>query len=213
MRHGILSTTLAITLAPFFCHAQSTVFYGAGLGQRNVLDITGQQALTDNNAVWVGVFDSGFDVAANSGNLVALDSAWNNLIKDTTETLFATSGLFGGDASTSDPSFDNSQIWFWVFQTSDNGTPDASFSNVMGYGLYSGSDANWRLPAQGVAPPSDVTYVYSDQVNMAYHGSYDDNHLILQPVPEPSTWGMIFVGLGCLTIHLWRKQPPNPFRR
>lgn len=215
MRTGnpiFLRLALSLSFVPLLGQAQSTVNFGAGVGERNVQDVF-NQPLTDNNSVWVGVFDAGFDVSAASDDLNALNAAWNLLTKDTIETIFGNPGLFGGEASNLDPTFDNSQIWFWIFQTSDNSTPDVGFGDVTGYGLFSGTGSEWYLPPQGLAFPEDTTFVSSDMVNMAYHGSFDNNHLILQPIPEPSTVGLIILGLGCLTFHVWRRKPANPFQK
>lgn len=214
MRNKILFSIFAMACAPILGQAQSKVNYEASFEQRTVQSTT-DQPLAIGNAVWIGSFDAGFDIASSSTDLVALNDAWNMLKKDNIRPLIpgGPDGYFNGEVQTTDPSFNNSQVWFWIFQTSDNTGPDEAFGNVLGYALFSGNTSDWLIPPQGLALPDNQTYVNSDMVNMAYHGSYDANYLMLQPVPEPSTWGMIFVGLGCLTLHLWRKQPPNPFRR
>ena len=59
---------LVICAASQVCRAQSTIGYGAGIGQR---DVYFQGApVPDGNQVQIGFFNSGFDVLGNAGNIL-----------------------------------------------------------------------------------------------------------------------------------------------
>ena len=187
---------LMICAATEVCRAQSTIGYGAGIGQR---DVYFQGApLPDGNQVQIGFFDSGFDVSGNAGNIFTLASAWNQLAFTDITTIFNQPGRFGANASTADPAFDGQKVCLWLFKTSDDGAPLPNFSNVTGFGIFSSTSANWIFPIHNALPPGNTTSVNSSEVDQVFNGSYDFNHLILSPVPEPGT--CVLLGISGVII-------------
>src|SRR5213078_3765543 len=71
-----------------------TVNFSAGPGQRNLM--FNGTTVPDGNYVKLGFFNSGFDVAANSGSLSSLAGAWNELGYTTVTPVFGQPGYFGG---------------------------------------------------------------------------------------------------------------------
>jgi hypothetical protein len=203
IKSKLLLMPVLIGLAQASAQAQSiTVNYGAGPGQRDVL-YNGSSFVPDGNYVKVGFFSAGFDVAANANNLTALSGAWNELGSTTIKTLFGTPGLFGDQGSTTDPKFDAQKICLWITQTVNNGAPTASFDNLLGYGVF--SSANWLFPQSTAIPPGNTTSIDSSQVTEAYYGSFDTSHLMLTPVPEPSTYALLALGIAPVVIMKVRK--------
>ena len=176
-----------LLLANLAAHGQSTTVNVNG--GPSLRDVTyNGLPLADGNYVEVGYFNSGFDVQGNAFNVPTLAAAWHGLGSTPISTIFGEPGRFGGNLTTSDPIFSGQKICLWIFKTSNNGDPAASaYANVLGYGLYSATGANWLFPAFGAVPPANMTSVTSSEVNQAYYGTFDPAHLILQPVPEPST--------------------------
>jgi hypothetical protein len=211
MKHSPLWIAGMMALSPFWAHAQSstTVNFSAAPGQPSVMDITGTAALADGNLVEIGYFNSGFDVAAFSQDLLALASAWNEFGSTKISTIFNQPGRFSDSASTSDPAFDNNQIWIWLFQTSDDSSPSAGMENVVGYGLFTSSSQNWSFPVQGSIPLDNTTDVNSSEVDQAYFGSFDSSHLLLEPIPEASATAFLAMGVGPLLYSLRRRRGKN----
>src|SRR4051812_24324632 len=190
----LMKTVCAIALlgaAVLAAHGQSTtVSVSAGPQQRDVT--YNGVPLPDGNYVQIGYFNNGFDVVGNASNVPMLAGAWNALGSTNISTIFGEPGRFAANLTTSDPNFSNQKICLWIFKTSNNGDPAAAaYGNVLGYGLYSGSAANWLFPTLGAVPPANMTSVTSSQVDQAYFGSLDPLHLILNPVPEPSTLSLL----------------------
>ena len=186
-----------------FSQAQSTIGYEAGNGERNVF--FNGTPVADGNYAEIGFFTPGFNIAANAANLVALNGAWNQFDFTAFRQLFgpANDGRFSASTNTANVAFDAKKIALWLFKTTDNAAPQSGFGNVQGYGIFSGSSSEWTFPTQGAVPPGNMTMVTSDLVDVAYHGSFDSGtgtgfHLYLNPVPEPSTFGL----LGLITISL-----------
>jgi len=205
IKSKLLLMPVLIGLAQASAQAQSiTVNYGAGPGQRDVL-YNGSSFVPDGNYVKVGFFSAGFDVAANANNVTALSGAWNELGSTTIQTLFGSPGLFGDHSSSSDPSFDAQKICLWITQTVNNGAPTASFDNLMGYGIFSASTANWLFPQSTAVPPGNTTSIDSSQITEAYYGSFNGSHLMLTPVPEPSTYALLALGIAPVVIMKVRK--------
>jgi len=205
MKKSTLKYTLLICLAPSLVLAQSTVDFSAGIGERDVLDVN-NQPLASGNVVSVGFFDAGFDVTSYINDLAALDAAWNEFSSTSIRTVFDENGRFSDSYSSFDPVFDDQQICMIIYQTSDNGAPDASFSNVTGYGIYTSSLSNWTFPSQGSIYPFNTTYINSTEVNEAMFGTFDANHLMLMPIPEPSTLALGFLALGSLLLLRHRRR-------
>jgi len=201
MKKTTLGILLLLSFASIPLMAQSTVGFSAGVGERDVLDIN-NQPLADGNTVSIGFFDPGFDVASFVSDLNALDAAWNEFSTTSIQIIFNEPGRFAGSASTFDPVFDDQDIYMLIYQTADNGTPDPTFSNVMGYGLYTSSLPSWTFPIQGGLPDASTTSINSSQVNAAMFGAFDANHLMLMPIPEPGTSSLALLGIGSMLLYL-----------
>jgi hypothetical protein len=204
IRGHILIALLMATTA-LAAMAQSTINYGAGPGLRDVTFNVGTAPVPDGNQVQMGYFSSGFNVSANSGNIFALASAWHELDSANIQTIFGQPGRFSDSVSTTDPSFDNQKICLWIFKTTDNGAPLGNYSNVEGYGLYSSTALNWLFPVHDLLPPPNAT-ITSSEINQKYYGDFDPFHLILTPVPEPSTYAIGGVAVAFFVGSVLRKR-------
>lgn len=175
-----------------------TVDYNAGLGERNVTTAVGLP-LPDGNEVRLGFFAPSFDVAANAGDLLALQGAWTQYDSTPVMTIFGEPGRFAASASElSNPSFDGMRIHLWIFETSDGAVPDGSFSNVLDWGLFTNlSDPAWTFPEQGVGTN---TLVSSGQVTTSYRGLISAGSL---SIPEPSLVWMLAFGVA---VFFWRRR-------
>lgn len=179
--------------------AAITVDYMAGLGQRTLADKQ-NNTLADGNEVRIGFFVAGFDVAANGGDLLALDGAWTEYDATSVITLLGTqSGSFTGSMALNDlaMNFSGQRIHLWVLDTSDNLVPDGTYSNVDEWGIYTNlTDPAWVFPTEGVAP--NFTSVSTDGVTDALVGSV--GALSLQTIPEPTApfLAVLAGGLACL---------------
>jgi len=207
----LMKTVCAIALlgaAVLAAHGQSTtVSVSAGPGERDVM--YNGLPLADGNYVQVGYFNNGFDVVGNASNVPMLAAAWHALGSTDISTIFGQPGRFADNLTTSDPLFSDQKICLWIFKTSNNGDPvAAAYANVLGYGLYSGSAANWLFPTSGAVPPGNMTSVTSSQVDQAYFGSLHPLHLILNPVPEPSTLSLLVAVGGSLMWFLRKGRRP-----
>ena len=186
-------------------HAQSaSTTYTGGPGERDVM--FGGVPVADGNYVEIGYFTPGFNVSANAGSLSALAGAWQQLDFTTTQQIFAQGGRFGATASTSSASFDNQKVALWLFKTSDNAAPASGFGNVQGYGVYSSTGGNWFFPFHDAVPPGNMGTVTSSEVNTAYFGTFDANHLLLTPVPEPSIYALLALSGGLVLVARLRKR-------
>ena len=188
-------------------HAQGTITvnFTAAPGQRNVMD-DGSVPLADGNYVKLGCFNSGFDIPANAGNLSALSAAWHEFGFTTIQTIFGQAGRFAGTLSGNDPLFDGQRMWLWIAKTSGDTAPAPDFSNVMAYGVYSSASPSWLFPFNGTLPPGNTASVNSSEVDQAAFGSMDVNHLFLA-IPEPSTYGLIVIGLGQFMLFRFHRRP------
>jgi hypothetical protein len=201
-----LLTMAALFGASVLCsHAQSTVTFSAGPTQRGVVTVD-DKPLAAGNYVSVGFFDPSLDLVAFANDLKALADAWNEYGSTTVQTVFGEPGRFAGSGSSMDPVFDDQQIFLWIFQTSNNSAPLTGFANVLGYGLYTSTAPNWIFPAQGSLPPLNTVSVNSSEVNEALFGGFDASSLVLQPIPEPSTWMLLLLSAGPLYLFARRRS-------
>jgi len=194
-----VAAALCATLT--FAQAQSTINYSAAPGERDVR--YNNVPVPNGNQVQVGYFDSGFDVLGNAGNIFALASAWHELAFTNVATIFGQQGRFSSSATSSDPSFDGQKICLWLFKTSDNSSPLPNYANVEGFGVFSGSSASWIFPPHD-ALPGTSTAVTSSTVDQAFHGDYNLNSLLLNPVPEPGTVALLGLGGAVLVVSRWK---------
>jgi PEP-CTERM motif len=200
----VLLALVGITQTP--ARADSiTVNFSAGLGQRNLM--FNGSTVPDNNYVKVGFFNSGFDVAANAGNLTSLAGAWNELGYTMVTPVFGQPGYFGGSQSAYDPKFDAQKICMWIVQTVNNNAPTPGLDNLLGYGVFSSTSNTWVFPHQTDTPPTNIRDIYSSDIDQAFFGSFDPNHLFLSPVPEPSTYALLGTGVASfIAIRRFKKR-------
>jgi hypothetical protein len=190
--------------------SSSQVDYNAGLGQRTVHTLTGPVA--DDNAVWIGAFDTGFDVAGNADDPAALLAHWNHYGDTTINTLpppFSQQGSFSGSSTSTSTVFNNLKIYLWIFSTDGQASPTADFSNVNEYGVFSSTDPEWIFPSPTAPFPGNTRDVNSDDVNQWYYGNVDATRLILSPispVPEPSTLGLLCLAVPTLVLVLRKRR-------
>src|ERR1043166_7760651 len=169
MKRRCLSIVVALALVQAAVQAQITVVYTGGVGQPNIVDSSGNILVdtdpTLGKTVELGYFNPGFDVAANAGNLAALGANWHLFDATYIQTLDR-GGEFAAQAATSSTTFDNKQVFLWIFKTSDNLSPPTDFStgsgNVLEYGLFSSTVGSsqttfpWFFPPQGSIPPANA---------------------------------------------------------
>lgn len=204
IRHTILFV-LATLAGHQLCSAGTVteVTYSGASGERNVVQSDGVTAVPDGNYVEIGYFDGTLNLSANSGNLSALGAAWHEY-GFTNIATFApfgppVPGRFAGDSISSDSSFDNKQIYLWIFQTTGNGAPASDFSNVNQYGIFTSTLSTWTFPVNGSInnltsiSSSDVnTFVFGGSVS-GTPGSLELANVVL--VPEPGVLSLLAVGL------------------
>jgi hypothetical protein len=204
MNKKICISLLLLATVPVLLQGQSTVNFDAAPGQRDVL--YDGSALPDGNHVALGYFSGSLDVAANAENIGVLSGAWEEYGSTTIRTLFGQAGRFSASYSSTDPIFDNRQIMLWIFKTTDGLAPAANYANVEGYGIYSSTAINWRFPAQGSLPPANTTFINSSEITQALYGGFDSGHLYLSQVPEPTTLGLLALGVAPLAWNFLRRR-------
>ena len=185
----------------------SQVDYAAAPGDRAVRN-SGGTGVANGNQVWIGTFNPGFDLFNNGDDPVDLLANWHHFGSTTTRTI-SQPGQFTGSSFSDNPFFGNKPIYLWIFSTDFAAAPTPDFSNVNEYGLFSSTLPNWTFSPD--PPPNNSTEVYSDEVNLAFAGSFNSTHLILAaftPIPEPTTLGLLCLGLPA-TILALRKRRSN----
>ena len=192
MKSRLLLIAAFLSVSSLWSHAQSTVNFAAGTGQRDIYGIE-NKPLADGNYVSIGFFDPGFNILGYLNDLQAMSEAWNEYGSTTVRTIFGEPGRFAGNGSSSDPFFTDQPIYLWIFETSDASAPLSGFGNVVGYGLYTSNDPDWIFPTQGSLPPNNTTSVNSSDVDETLFGFYDASHLVLQPIPEPTALALLLL--------------------
>ena len=174
--------------------AQGTnqVQYTAAPGQPAVFTNPGPTPLANGNSVWIGSFDTGFNVSLNADDPAALLSAWNSYGQTTITTLIGQPGRFAGNSAGDQLTFGGQKIYLWIFSTSGSTAPQGDFSNVNQYGIFSSTALSWIFPPDPF--PNNLSTINSSQINQAFYGSFDPTHIFLQnvsPVPEPGVIGLL----------------------
>jgi len=202
---------LAASLPQVF--AQSQVNYSAAPGFR-MIDTAGSQPVADGNAVWIGMFNPGFNVAANAVDPSALIANWITWDSTSITTLAGQSGRFSDSFSRNDPTFNDQKIYLWIFSTDSATAPLPDFSNVNEYGLYSSTNAQWTFLPNNSPPLSNTRNINTTQVSAGqnFYGSFDATHLYLQnfnPVPEPSTISLLCLAIPAVVLALRKARTPR----
>lgn len=198
--------------------AVSIDFYGVGEldGSRNLILSSGAD-VPNGNEVRLGFFVLGFDVAANSRNLIALGNAWHTFGSTITMAYFpmpdnSISGCYSyrdnprPNTIESESIFYNQKIYLWAFKTAGNIAPSADYSNVEEYGIFSSInttdlDSTWVFPEANASLTGDIRYLGAQQVDQFFAGKLRGSSLQLTSVPEPAVTGMVF-GLSASLLGL-----------
>lgn len=188
--------------------AQITINYQAALNQRDVVDSSGFE-VANGNEVRLGYFVDGFDIGANAGNLLTLGSNWRQFDSTQITTFADQAGRFSDSATVNDSQFDGKKAHFWIFRTQANDAPAADYSNVLDYSLFTSTATHWKFPASGSTPGSYTDTLTSDQVDVAYFGSFSDavpyGSLHLGAVPEPEEFALV-MALAALGYGVYFRQ-------
>jgi hypothetical protein len=181
------------------------------LGNRTAY-LNASTAVANGNSVWLGGFNSGFNVAANANNPQTLLASWNTYDTTTINSLgpFNQAGSFSHTGSSTQPVFDNLRMYLWIFSTDDGLAPEVGFGNVTAYGLYtSNTDPDWAFPALSTPFPGNTKDIYSGDAIQAARGSVDSAHLYLlafNPVPEPSTVALLSIAIPAAVLALRKRR-------
>ena len=211
MKILINSILILFALLPrVIAQGQTQVNYSAQLSQPNVHTLGGG-AVADGNSVWLGAFDSGYDVTVNQNDPLDLLSNWNEYDTTTITTLmpFNQQGSFNDSRTSTSAVFNNLKMYLWIFSTDDGLAPETDFGNVNAYGLFSSTDLDWVFPPVNTPFPGNTKDIYTSDVNQAQHGSFDLQHLYLHtfnPVPEPSTLGLLSIAVPALVLALRKRR-------
>lgn len=179
------------------------VTYSASTDNPNVVQSDGVTAVPDGNYVEVGYFDGTFNLSANSGNLSVLGAHWHEFGFANIETFAPfgppVPGRFRGDSVLDDPTFNNKQIYLWIFQTTGNGAPASDFSNVTQYGIFTSTLNTWTFPVDGTPNGGNLTSITSSDIDtFVFGGSVSGTPGSIElavVVPEPSVLSLLAVGL------------------
>lgn len=210
--HSPFALWFTLALAPLGAGGAVTVNYSAGLDE-SVLADSGGSPLDDGNAVRIGFFDTSFVAGGGLADLGLSDLATLeanfSLFDETTVTTLefgstTQPGSFAAEGSSTDAAFDGQKIYLWIFDTTDDAAPDATFSNVGEYGLFSSSDAGWSFPSQG--DTFSTRTINTTEVDEIFLGEMDSaNGQLLTAVPEPAQGGLL-LALGAMAIAFTRRQ-------
>ena len=200
-------------LPAIFAQGSTQVNYSAPLGHRTVY-LNGTTAVPNGNSVWLGGFNSGFNVSASANNPQSLLSNWHEYDRTTINSLppFNQAGSFSDSGTSTLPVFDNLRMYLWIFATDDGQAPAPGFANVTAYGLFTSStDPDWVFPAVTTPFPGNTKDIYTGDAIQATRGNIDAAHLYLlsfNPVPEPSTLALLGIGVPTVVL-LLRKRHQN----
>jgi hypothetical protein len=208
----VLAACLSGVIFSTLTGLSGTVNLSGADGERNVVD-SGGVPLNDGNQVRIGFFNAGFDIAANSSSLNALAGAWNQFGVTSIQHLppFGTPqpGRFADSLSNGNALFAGRQISLWIFKTSDNAAPVGDFSNVLEYGLYTSSLANWTFPT---LLPSTIS---SSEADTAYAGDFIPSgpstfgSLQLTAVPEPGVASLLSLAAALVLGYRFEFRKPK----
>src|SRR5262249_15952983 len=142
MKMRLVAVLLAIVTGQIAGRAQVTVLYNGGSGAAYITDHNGTP-LPDStgNNVEIGFFDTigGYNFTAQLNDLPSLGSHFHQFDDTNIRTVFGQPGAFGDSFTQFTTLFDNMHIELWIFKTSDLLAPAGDFSNVLEYGIFSGS--------------------------------------------------------------------------
>ncbi len=178
----------------------------------NVVDAAGT-GVADGNEVRIGYFSTGFDVAANAGNLSALQQHWVQFGSTMTANgppLPPRVGNFDGVSNGDPTTFGGHTIYLWAFQTGDHAPPASNFANVQQYGLFNNpSSSDWVFPSND----GTSTAIDSGQPGVqAVFGHMLGGSLQLAPVPDPAQFAAVSM-LLMLLLAAGARRPGNYWLR
>ena len=202
----------ALALAPnLFAQTTLQVNYSAAPGQARLFTEGGTIAVADNNAVWIGTFNPGFNVAANATRPDLLMANWHSFGNTTTRS-FVQPGYFTGSSQNTDPFFGAQKIYLWIFSTINAQSPNTvDFSNVDEYGLFSANLANWSFaPYPPPAPPGNLRSINTSEINQPLFGNLNPGQIVLSSgfvaVPEPSTLALLGIAIPAVILALRKRR-------
>lgn len=211
----ILIASIIVVLASLpaaLAQGSTQVNYSAQLGQRTVA-LTSGAPVANGNSVWLGAFNSGYNVLANADNPQSLLANWNTYDTTAINTLpppFNQAGSFSDSGTSTLPVFDNLRMYLWIFSTDDGQAPRPDFANVAAFGLFtSTTDSDWVFPAVNTPFPGNTRDISTGDVVTATRGSVDSVHLYLSsftPVPEPSTLALLSIAVPAAVLALRRRR-------
>ncbi|MFT4640021.1 MAG: hypothetical protein ACI8T1_003346 [Verrucomicrobiales bacterium] len=187
-----------------------TVDLTAGIDQRFFAD-SGGLGLVDGEQVRIGLFTDGFDIAANASNLTTLGLNFTLFGSGLVKTIGSEAGRFGDSdgLQAQDDDFFGKQIYIWAFNTADNVAPDVSFSNVLGHGIFTSTNANWIYPQSGNSPPTTLIST-SDSLITALLGTVSGTSMTgslrTAAIPEPSSLILSLIPLAALWMASRRRS-------
>jgi hypothetical protein len=186
-----------------------TVGATAGPGLRSLSDSSGAD-LASGNQVQIGTFDSGFNLATMAGDVAALQAAWNPFGSLEVRSFGPEAGRFSGSLSGDDSGFVGEQIYLFAFQTTASTAPDASWSNIQAYGIFTNyTSSDWIFP-EGDDLTSRNILVSTSSVTDAHMGSVGVTSLGLgSAVPEVSPVWISGLILGVTTLLTRRRPSPT----
>lgn len=177
---AILTAGMLVSFSTGPCTAAVTIDYTAQTGQRYVIDHRGALVASNWGEVRVGTIAAGFDFAQHSGDLLRLKEAWTQLGTSPIREVLGQSSRFSARTVVVEAAgLSGKKLYLWVVTTTNGSSVSSSFDNVSSHGLFSSSEANWRVPSEAVLPPLNSTIVNSSQINQSFAGDLTGQYLRL----------------------------------
>lgn len=179
------------------------------------LTVTGVQSLQNSSsaflpngdAVWVGSFDNGFDIAANAGDHATLAANFGYFdnsgafvggtqMLTTTITDFGSglNGSFNASGSVQDAGGNQPPVYVWAFNNSN-----ATIASE--HGIFQLSNLSNGVPPLGTTQSLD----FASNFVSAPVGSFGGGVGTLTAVPEPSTYTGL-IGVALIGFAYWRRM-------
>ncbi|MFT5408519.1 MAG: hypothetical protein ACI9NC_001228 [Verrucomicrobiales bacterium] len=176
---AIITAGLLASFSTGPCAAAVTIDYTAQTGQRHVIDHRGALVAPNWGEVRVGVLGSDFDPARHGGDLHRLQEAWTQLGTSPIREVLGQPSRFSAHAVVEGAGLSGRKIYLWVVTTTNGSSVSSSFDNVRSHGLFSSSEAHWRVPFEAGLPPLNSTIVNSSQIDQSFAGELTGQFLRL----------------------------------